>query len=540
MTDITFTDAIAAAASVAALVESTPPVVEDSMERYVREGATSRPSAILRQAASAVDSGVTTTFELTRDDASLRLTAEKEGTWRLSGDIALVLPHLSTVQQQTNWRTEELLGGGGEQELDGADDARLRIEIHKPRWSEPIARETGRNTWIGPGLDGFATWLCQSNPKAVVNNLFGGRAGALVLLGDWVGTPIECGPRLALGDLGTRAKPPIDPPTLTARLADRDDVLPLPYWRAIEIEPADLPDRLRVPLERLVAITAIALIAEEEEPGRLRPSARETTIWEALPATVGSTVVQADAIVQLARWVGDELSQARLDAARHVAATAIPDPLSNPDGERIVEIARTTYHLIVHRDALASLDHQQKLEEAFHELDAKAEELRSKLIESLDATVTKVLAAALAIAIAALASPKVRNLPATIAAVVLALYLAFSGWSLATWYREDAENRLTAAKATAAGRLRGVGIDLEAIATEWLADLLRRIKVAAVILFLLASVVVLGGLAAEEGLRRDLGIESANPKRSGTHTVVKRPAQPSRGLTAPRTKPGAK
>lgn len=509
MTDATFADAMGAAEELARLAALCSPTVIASTKRFALEGTITSPSTVLRQASDTARAGVMSTLELTRDEANATLVTRYDGSWTASPETVLILTHLTAGPLKAAWSTDDLLGHGGDAELDSVDSVHLRIEVDKSRWSEPIARETGRSVWIGRSRSELASWLSQEDPTAAVNALFGGeRTGALLLLLDWEGDSIDAGPRLTIGNLDTRVQAPDEPPALSLRIAERRDVPPLPHWRALDIELTALPDDLRGPLTRLVGIAATGLIVEEDEPGPLRPSVLETTIWPRLPSTVGSAPVEADAIIALARWVAEELTQARLDAARHVAATSIPDPLATGDPERIVEVAQMTYHLLVHRDALASLDHQQKLEEAFHELDAKADELRVKLGESVEAAVTKALAAALAIAIAALASPKVRNLPATIAAAVLALYLAGSGWALLGWYRRDAESRLNAAKAAAAGRLKGVGKDLDKIVDGWLRDLIKRIKVAAAILFALALVLLLGGLFADSGVRKGLGIES--------------------------------
>jgi hypothetical protein len=283
----------------------------------------------------------------------------------------------------------------------------------------------------------------------------------------------------------------------------------LPRWRAIDVDADAVPGAVHGPLARIVAVTAARLVAESEVRGRLRPSDDEARLWAPIPDPPGSEPVDAGAVVMLARWLADDLSQARIDVARHVAAVSLEDPLHGGDGGELVETARVSYHLVVHRHVLASLDHQQKLEESFHALDEKAQEMRFKLGDTLDATLTKVLGAALAIAISALASPQVRDLPATLASIALAGYLVWSAVSLSRWFAKDAVGRLDAARDAAAGRLKGVGRDLDAVVEAWKSQLSRRVRLVTIALYVLAAVLVAGGLLGNQDVRRATGLEHA-------------------------------
>src|SRR5205823_1178467 len=262
---------------------------------------------------------------------------------------------------------------------------------------------------------------------------------ALVLLAKLpIKRTMRAGDRLVIGPLTERVPEVGDSELLTTRLDQRGELDDLAGWRFVQVDASrPLHRAVKRPLARAVGLAAARLIAVDEE-GTLRPAPDQPTVWD-LSATPGDGDADVEAVVELARWVGQDLSENRLNVARHVAAQRIQDPLQGGPAQPLLDAAKIAYRLAVHADVLESLERQQKLEEAFRDLDDKAAEMRASIDNTLDASVTKALAGALAITIAALTSAKVRDWPATIAASVLAGYLAVNAVGLARWRRDDAD-----------------------------------------------------------------------------------------------------
>jgi hypothetical protein len=154
-----------------------------------------------------------------------------------------------------------------------------------------------------------------------------------------------------------------------------------------------------------------------------------------------------------------------------------------------------------------SLERQQKLEELFRDLDDKAAEMRSSIDDTLDGSVTKALAGALAITIAALTSAKVRDWPATFAAVVLMGYLLTSARQLKRWRQDDADIRLRDAGTLAATRMEGLGDKLVDATKAWRSLLRSRTRRATCMLRWLAVLLPIGGVLGNGPVRRAIGLE---------------------------------
>lgn len=449
--------------------------------------------ASVREADGVVGAGATVVLRLPVDASTCTLTSDSAGTWIPDGlDPSAVLPHLVDAPPQAAWATEELLAGDAAEGFAAVTGGTATITLGKERWRTDLERETGRSVWIGPSADGFATWLQDTIPVQIAERLFAA-PGCLVALEGWAAPPVGGDGRLVTGSLEHRPPRHVEEGALAERLAGRGETDLLPSWRLLDVDPLAQPRAIREPLQRARGLIAARLLAEVAEGDRLRPSAVQATEWT-LPATPGGADGEFTALIALVRWVGDDLGEARFEVARDLAARRIEDPAHTLAGDPIVRAARLAYRLNVQRDVRASLDHQQRLEEAFRALDDRVAEMRAKLADGVDSALTKAIAGGLAITIAALTSAAVRDWPATIASWVLTLYLALA--AVGVWHlRGDSTKRLDEARALAEGRVEGLGDRLSNSLDAWSDSLTRRANGAVLILALAAIAVFVGGLA---------------------------------------------
>jgi hypothetical protein len=503
---------------------------DDDFEQLAYRWQLTNVRAALRGAIALVRAGAAVELRLVVGDTESRLRADGPDRWQpVSGpDPASVLEHLHGVGPKVAWTTDQLLQGDSEAGLSAVESAEAGVELAKSQWTDPISKATGRSVWIGPTLVGFAAWLAGTVPEQIASKLFS-KPGALVLLAELPAkTTMRARERMTIGSLVERAPAVSDSELLTTRLEERGERKYLPAWRLIHVE-ADpsVPVTISRPLARAIGMTAAKLIAEVQDGENLRPSADEATEWS-LPRTPGDGEADVDAIVQLARWVGADLSESRLGIARDLAARRLPDPLHGGAAEPLLDAARIAHRLAVHGDVIEALERQQRLEELFRELDDKAAAMRSSINETLDASVTKALAGALAVTIAALTSAKVRDWPATVAAFVLAGYLAINAIGLASWRREDADARLRDAGRLASARVETLGNQLEQSTETWRALLRTRVRRATTVLWILAVLLVAGGLFGNGPIRRFVGIEhqaKSKNKPALTPGVPRRPGE---------------
>lgn len=488
-------------------VAATEALVADNFDVLVYRWKVADMAAALRDARQLLGAGAEVKFTVSSTEGTLTFTAKGSDRWSFGTgpQPGLLLPRLAEVGPQTSWVTDELIAGDWDAAAAVITAAEANAEFAKSLWTSGIEGETNRSVWIGPDQAGFAAWLEETVPGGIAKKLFA-KPAALALLADWPESgPATAGDSLTVGSLSARPRTEAkDPELLVPRLAERREEERLQLWRLLRVDThSDLPDRLREPLNRAVGLAAARLIAVEEG-GKLRPASDRTEVW-VLPPTPGRGPSDVDAIVELARWVGADLSEIRFAVAGEIAARLIGDPLDGGPAGPPRDAARIAYRRAVHDDVAESLARQQKLEESFRALDDQAAAMRASTDETVDGTVAKSLAGALAIAIAALTSSAVRDWPATIAAFVLAGYLGVSALTLASWRRNDADVRLEEAGEYAAQRVEGLGDQLKESSQTWRARLKRRVHFAVGLLWALAGLLAIGGLLANGSVRAWLG-----------------------------------
>lgn len=483
----------------------TAQVLADNFDVLVYRWELADVSTALQNARQLLGVGAAVKITVNSTEGPLTFTAKDPDHWAFPGaQPGLILSRLAEVGSRTHWTTDELVAGGWDAAAPVITSAEARAEFSKYLWTSEIEEETNRSVWIGPDQAGFAAWLEETVPKGIAKKLFA-RPGALALLADWPESPATAGDSLTVGSLSERPRAEAkDPELLVPRLAERHEEKRLHLWRLLRVDTdSDLPDQLRQPMNRAVGLAAALLIATEED-GKLRPASDRTEVWT-VPPTPGRGPSDVAAVVELARWVVKDLSEIRFVVAGEIAARLIKDPLDAGPAGPPQDAARIAYHRAVHNEVTESLERQQKLEEAFRSLDDQAAAMRASTDETVDGTVAKSLAGALAIAIAALTSSAVRNWPATIAAFVLAGYLGVSAVTLANWRRNDADLRLKEAGEYAAQRVEGLGDELKKSTLRWRARLKRRVRFAVGLLWTLAALLAVGGLLANSSVRAWLG-----------------------------------
>jgi hypothetical protein len=481
-------------------------LTDDNFEQLRFRWSLTDVAVALERSTTLMGAGATVVITLTVDATQLTLTSDSSGAWVPSVDPATVFEHLEGKGPRASWATADLLDQGYEESFAAITDPTATVEFEKKRWTRPIETDTGRSVWIGPSCAGFAKWLRETKPSQIAQKLFS-QPGALVLVaGDAIKLPADAGERFTIGGLATRAPSPSDRASLRARLEEHKKPGDLPQWRMVDVEPGQsVRLEVRRPLARAAGVVASRLIAEETA-GEVRPSREHDTVWE-LPAVPGDAASDVAAVLALARWVASDLTLTRMSVAQDVAARRLKDPLQGGVPKQLVDAAVIAHKLLVQKNVIESLERQQKLEESFRDLDEKAAEMRSSIESTLDASVTKALAGALAITIAALTSAKVRDWPATIAAFVLAGYLLISAAQLSSWREEDADVRLRDAGKLAAGRLEDLGDELVAATAAWRTLLTTRTSRATKILRRMAVLLAVGGLVANVHIRTVVGLE---------------------------------
>lgn len=449
--------------------------------------------AAIRGAGTVVAAGATVTLRLPVEGRTTVLRSDEPETWVADeADPSEVLVHLAGSPPRAQWTAAELTAGAAHDGFAAVVDGTAEVAFDKSAWRVTVEAAVDRSVWIGPSKEGFARWLRDTVPEQIADKLLA-RPGGLVLLADWGSVPaVGQGARVTIGGLDCRPPAAVDDDVLVKRLAGRGESTLLPAWRLLGVDPRPQPQAIRTPMQRAIGLTAARLLAAVSDGGRLRPSATQSTEWT-LPATPGAADGEFTALVELVRWIGEDLSEARLEVARDLAARRIEDPAHDDAAAAIRSAAQLAYELHVESDVRESLAHQQELEEAFRALDDSVAEMRAKLADALDSALTKALAGALTITIASLASAKVRGWPATIAGIVLAIYLAISANSL-RHLRNDSLQRLDEAAALARQRAAGLGDTLATRIESWKETLRGRAGFALAVLVVAAVVVVVLGV----------------------------------------------
>ncbi len=468
-------------------------VTDDGFDTLMYAWTLNDALAAVREATAVVAAGSTVTLRLPVDALVTVLHSDAPGTWLAEDrDPSDVLPHLGGAGPKAAWSDTDLTGRDAASGFAAVTGGTVEVAFPKAGWRSALEQEVDRTVWIGPGMDGLASWVRDTVPEQIAAKLFT-RPGALVLLEKWPLPPVGGAARLAIGDLDLRPPGTADDDVLVNRLANRGESALLPRWRLLDVDTQPVPLALREPLQRAIGLTAVGLLAEVAEAGHVRPSATEATEW-AVPATPGEADGDFAAVIALVRWIGQDLSEARLEVARNLAATRIDDPAEDQASDAILRAARLAFRLHIKQDVRESLEHQQKLEEAFRDLDDRVAEMRAKLANALDGALTKAIAGALTITIASLTSAKVRDWPATIAGVVLAGYLILSAVNICHLCR-DSKTRLDEAAALARTRVEGLGDRLTNSLEPWKTSLTDRARFALGVLIVVAVAVLVGAVA---------------------------------------------
>jgi hypothetical protein len=409
--------------------------------------------------------------------------------WRSNATpLATVLDGLT--EDQPRWPTERLLAVAGEFGSEGV----ATITLPKEPWRRALAQTLGRTIWIGPTGAGFETWLVNRPWTASAEALFTS-GGAAVLTDDWRGQSRPCGPYLVFGhpDDADVTKPGEAP-----GFGDVEDRPALS--RAIWLEPtAPVPPGTRVLLQGIAASAAAWVLAEDREGSQVRPLYANALTFELGQAPPRLSDLHGVAIVALARWVATEFNETRLDVARNVTVERIADPFDATPAPGILGAASLAYRVVIQKEVQTALDRQQKFEETFADLDKEVARMRSELSATVDQVVTRVLAGVLGIAIAALASTKIRGWPATVGALLIVGYIVSSILVIQFSTKAESRDRLDDAEDQIAGRRAALSPELAEVVSariqRWRGEIDRRILIATILLAAIAVAVLIAGIA---------------------------------------------
>jgi hypothetical protein len=441
---------------------------------------------------------VTVTLRFTIDGAvlNLRRAHHSEG-WESVQDgasPAQVLTALQSFEDKDFWPTDLLLRADAQ--LAQPQDATGQALLSKQAWRAALGLPDDAWAWVGPNLDAFTLWL-KATPWQTSARLMFATPVALVLVADAPPFPAGAPTSLRIVKPGTAmAQAPAEP---WSGILDKTDE-PAWAWRAACLAPpASAPAELRNTLRGVATAAAAWSIAEYRSPGdppwEVRPQLEDARTWrldehpQALEAEAGET------IRSLARWVAGGGTELHLSVARVVAAKEIRCPFDNTPSTGPIAAARLAFSIAIDDTVREQLAQQERFERTFLEIDESVAEVRASISSAVDDVVTRALAAALTISIAALASPKVRGLPAAIAAVVILIYLFANVYRLHKPTRAEVTERLDGLDREVRGRRGKIDSSLTSVLegslVGWRAQIRKRLCAGIVVLLLLA----LGGIA---------------------------------------------
>jgi hypothetical protein len=386
------------------------------------------------------DASVTLRFSVAGQALSFSRSPGQPG-WSPDAGSPVALSALRDREERELWPTALLTEAVGE--LAGAAEADGDVHLAKDTWKQGLAGADQRWIWIGPTLQGFTRWVTSGPWQPLVRRMLAGGAAA-VLVQDAPPLRQIVSPRFVV------AKPEAELPALGAEpwLARLGPVEDAAVWRAARLAPkAPLPEDLRNVLHGLATSAAAWALAEDRQPGppmHLRPRADRIVTWTLQERSSPLDDRRGAALRQLAEWVMDGATQTHLAVARHVAADQIPEADSDIAPRVPLAAAELAFSVTIDRHVAEQLTQQAEFEKTFLGIDKTVTEVRASIGATVDDVVTRVLTASLAIAIAALASPRVRGVPAAVAASLIFLYVLLNVARLHGPVREELAARLSA------------------------------------------------------------------------------------------------
>lgn len=413
------------------------------------------------------------------DDAAY-LTLVSPDQWRSgpSGEPPwLELPSLGMTD---TWSTSDVMAAVE----DSGTGLRVKLRYEKQQWRASLEAETGRSCWVGVSVRTFESWLQSRTWRQVVGELFGRPAG-LVLIYTWAGPTLRLGEHLSIGSLDVREGAPADP--LWPASVER------PIVRAAHVELAALEDGgWQNALAGVSAASAAACLLAAGT-GSAAATTEVPIVWH-IPDHPVSTPSGVGAVLALVRWTAREPTHTRLRVAQFIAYERVRNPLDCAMVDAMSDAAEIAYQLAVHREVRDSLSRQADLEQTFLQVDSDIAVLREKLRETIESTVTRVLTAGVAIAVAVLTTPEVRGWPAVVAGGGVLAYLSYELTFGLAMVKQSAVSRLDALDALAAQRDLGLGEKLRGEISMWGNDFKQRVRMMRIILgaIIIAAVVVAG------------------------------------------------
>ncbi|MDQ3878300.1 MAG: hypothetical protein M3290_08140 [Actinomycetota bacterium] len=337
------------------------------------------------------------------------------------------------------------------------------------------------------------------------------RERSLILIYKWKGSAVSLGERLVV--CGSKDVSPAEL-VPAAELRWPHEVEP-ELLRAAHLLPTTDSYEWSRSLLRVAAICATQLF---ESAARTR-SIDESVLpphWE-VPDSRAVESAGVEGILALIRWTSREPTAVRLAIAWRVAADRIVDPLNGPSAASLVSVAEIAYESAIDTGVRDALSRQAELEKNFREIDSSIASSRESMTGAVEGTVTRALAAVVAVGIAAVTSDDFRGWPLVAAAVLIAVYLALQATLVLASNKRDIKARLKTFDLLISGRSGRLGDDLSREIQRWEKRLDHRVRFSRAALIILAMLVFVAGAVAAKtsakkgGHNRDSKSQSHKP-----------------------------
>lgn len=437
------------------------------------------------QAAADTAEEVSVLLRISTADESGSLIRTPQGRWRLDSGDGKVAPMFPGYESRDEWSSDDVREALHSRGLDMVAE----LDVDKSPWREAVESRSGRSSWIGYSEASFRAWLETRSSLQVAQELFRLTAGAVVIY-RWNDDVQHFGERLLIVPLKAISR--LGPPP--------DDVVwpheaPIEVVRAAQIEPpSDDVGPYGSLLLRVAAVSA-ARIIELASTSDGRGDAGDLAIrWQVVDEG-GVELDDVEGGLALIRWVATEPTTLRLAIACRVAAQRLPDPLHGPPSDALISVANIAYESAIDDSVREALLQQAELERSFREMDSSLASAREAMTQGFESSLTRALAAVVAIGIAAVTADNFSGPLLIASAGLITAYLVIQATFGLAAHKRDLLSRLGTFELLVRGRGNRLSESLAIEIHTWKKQVGKRVRWLRFILVLVVIAIVVGGIA---------------------------------------------